>query len=76
MQSTIEITTPVCHTAAEVAGELRKLRTYVGGVAREQGLRVGSSGTHPFSLFERQRITAATATGTSSTRCSTSRVAS
>ena len=27
-------------------------------VGREQGLRVGSAGTHPFSLFERQRITA------------------
>jgi carboxylate-amine ligase len=30
----------------------------VSGIAREQGLRVGSAGTHPFSLFERQRITA------------------
>ena len=28
------------------------------GIAREQGMRVGSAGTHPFSLFERQRITA------------------
>jgi carboxylate-amine ligase len=27
-------------------------------VARDKGLRVGSAGTHPFSLFERQRITA------------------
>jgi carboxylate-amine ligase len=27
-------------------------------IAREQGMRVGSAGTHPFSLFERQRITA------------------
>src|SRR5207342_760622 len=31
---------------------------YVTLVAREHSLRVGSSGTHPFSLFERQRITA------------------
>jgi len=38
--------------------ELTKLRGYVCGVARGQGLRVGSAGTHPFSLFERQRITA------------------
>ncbi len=30
----------------------------MSGVAREQGLRVGSAGTHPFTLFERQRITA------------------
>ena len=28
------------------------------GVAGEKNLRVGSAGTHPFSLFERQRITA------------------
>jgi carboxylate-amine ligase len=34
------------------------LRSYVTGIAREKGLRVGSAGTHPFSLFERQRITA------------------
>jgi len=58
MQSTIEIATPVCHTAADVEAQLRKLRTYVIEVAREEGLRVGSAGTHPFSLFERQRITA------------------
>jgi carboxylate-amine ligase len=58
MQSVIEIATPVCHTPADVERELRKLRRYVGGVARGHGLRFGSAGTHPFSLFERQRITA------------------
>jgi carboxylate-amine ligase len=58
MQSVLEIATPVCRTAIEVDDELRKLRGYVTGVAREQGMRVGSAGTHPFSLFERQRITA------------------
>ena len=58
MQSVLEISTPVCHTASDMDGELRKLRTYVTDIAREQGLRVGSAGTHPFSLFERQRITA------------------
>jgi glutamate---cysteine ligase / carboxylate-amine ligase len=58
MQSVLEIATPVCHTPAEVADQLRRIRGYVGRVAREQGLRVGSAGTHPFSLFERQRITA------------------
>jgi len=58
MQSVLEIATPVCQTPAEVEAELRKLRGYVTGLAREQGLRVGSAGTHPFSLFERQRITA------------------
>jgi glutamate---cysteine ligase / carboxylate-amine ligase len=58
MQSVLEIATPICRTAAEVEEELRKLRAYVTGIAREQGMRVGSAGTHPFSLFERQRITA------------------
>jgi glutamate---cysteine ligase / carboxylate-amine ligase len=58
MQSVVEIATPVCRTAGDVAHELRTLRSYVGRVAGERGLRVGSAGTHPFSLFERQRITA------------------
>jgi glutamate---cysteine ligase / carboxylate-amine ligase len=58
MQSVIEITTPVCRTPAEVERELSGLRSYVTEVARDKGLRVGSAGTHPFSLFERQRITA------------------
>src|SRR6186997_944098 len=58
MQSVLEIATPVCRTAAEVDTELRKLREYVTSVAGQKSLRVGSAGTHPFSLFEAQRITA------------------
>ena len=58
MQSVLEIATPVCHRPADIEEQLRKIRGYVSEVAREQGLRVGSAGTHPFSLFERQRITA------------------
>jgi carboxylate-amine ligase len=58
MQSVVEISTPVCNTVADVDAELRKLRGLVSGIARERGMRVGSAGTHPFSLFERQRITA------------------
>jgi carboxylate-amine ligase len=58
MQSVLEISTPVCRTAGDVESELRRLRSYVTETARSQDLRVGSAGTHPFSLFERQRITA------------------
>jgi carboxylate-amine ligase len=58
MQSVLEVATPVCHTPTDVAEQLRKLRTYVGGIAGARGMRVGSAGTHPFALFERQRITA------------------
>src|SRR5437016_5997415 len=45
MQSVLEIATPVCHTPAEVAAQLRHIRGYVCGIAREQGMRVGSAGT-------------------------------
>jgi glutamate---cysteine ligase / carboxylate-amine ligase len=58
MQSVLEVATPVCHTPADVAAQLGLLRGYVTDVAGRQGMRVGSAGTHPFSLFERQRITA------------------
>jgi carboxylate-amine ligase len=58
MQSVIEITTPVCSSPAEVELQLRRLRAYVAKVAGGEGCRFASAGTHPFSLFERQRITA------------------
>jgi glutamate---cysteine ligase / carboxylate-amine ligase len=58
MQSVLEIATAVCRTAGDVQHALLELRELVTSVASDHGLRVGSSGTHPFSLFERQRITA------------------
>jgi glutamate---cysteine ligase / carboxylate-amine ligase len=58
MQSVLEIATPVCRDAAEVESQLRTLRGYVAATASQRGMKVGSAGTHPFSLFERQRITA------------------
>ena len=58
MQSVLEVATPVCHTPTDVAAQLQRLRAYVGGIAAERGMCVGSAGTHPFALFERQRITA------------------
>ena len=58
MQSVLEVTTPVCRTAADVMHSLAQLRGYVADIARTEGCRFGSAGTHPFSLFERQRITA------------------
>jgi glutamate---cysteine ligase / carboxylate-amine ligase len=58
MQSVLEVATPVCRTAGDADRELRRLRTAVRNIAADNGLRMGSAGTHPFSLFERQRITA------------------
>src|SRR5918911_1073369 len=51
MQSVLEVTTPVCRTPSDVDSALRGLRAYVGEIARGKGLRFGSAGTHPFSLF-------------------------
>ncbi len=56
-QSLLEVHTPVCSTTAEADQELRRLRTRVAELAGILELRVGSAGTHPFSLFERQRVT-------------------
>jgi carboxylate-amine ligase len=58
MQSVLEIATPVCTSAGDVMRELCRLREFVRSLAHERGMRVGSAGTHPFSLFEKQRITA------------------
>jgi carboxylate-amine ligase len=58
MQSVLEIATPVCRNAGDVLGWLTTLRGYVTEIAHGHAMRVGSAGTHPFSLFERQRITA------------------
>jgi carboxylate-amine ligase len=58
MQSTLEVATPVCRSAGEADQALRRLREAVREIATDNGLRMGSAGTHPFSLFERQRITA------------------
>jgi glutamate---cysteine ligase / carboxylate-amine ligase len=58
MQSVLEIATPVCRTAGDAHRELARLRAFVGEMAGSRALRFASAGTHPFSLFERQRITA------------------
>src|SRR3982751_1638713 len=58
MQSVLEVTTPVCRTAGDAYRALAQLRGYVAEIARSEGCRFALAGTHPFSLFERQRITA------------------
>lgn len=56
-ESLIELHTPVCASVADAERELRRLRAHGFAVAAANGLRLGSAGTHPFSLFERQRVT-------------------
>jgi carboxylate-amine ligase len=49
--------TAVCRDAADLGRELRRLRRHIAEAAAAQQLVFASAGTHPFSLFERQRIT-------------------
>ncbi|HST41886.1 MAG TPA: carboxylate-amine ligase [Conexibacter sp.] len=56
MESVLEIaTTPQPDTAAAGA-ELRALRRQVIDAAAGRGLAIGSAGTHPFAMWEQQRI--------------------
>jgi glutamate---cysteine ligase / carboxylate-amine ligase len=58
MESVCEIaTTPVANTA-EAGAQLRSLRRTVNQVAQQSGLAIGSAGTHPFALWEDQRVVA------------------
>ncbi len=57
-ESQIEIGTPVCRTLAEVRAELVRLRRGVVEAAERDGSRIAAAGTHPFSHWEGQRVTA------------------
>ena len=46
------------HARGRAPSSCARSARFVCEIARERGMRVGSAGTHPFSLFERQRITA------------------
>jgi glutamate---cysteine ligase / carboxylate-amine ligase len=56
MQSVLEISTNVCRSAGEAAGQLEDLRRRVRETAESKGLTIGSSATHPFAKWEEQRI--------------------
>jgi carboxylate-amine ligase len=56
MQSVLEISTNVCRSAAEAAGQLEDLRRRVRETAEARGLTIASAATHPFAKWEEQRI--------------------
>jgi len=56
-ESVLEIHTAICRDVPSLDRELRRLREHVGEAAANEGLVFASAGTHPFSLFELQRIT-------------------
>jgi glutamate---cysteine ligase / carboxylate-amine ligase len=58
MESVLEIATKPAANAAEAGMQLRALRRQVRDAAALRGLAIGSAGTHPFALWEDQRIAA------------------
>ena len=58
MESVVEVMTTPAGSVAEVSEQLRGLRRTVQATASECGLAIASAGTHPFALWEEQRIVA------------------
>jgi carboxylate-amine ligase len=56
MESVCEIATTPCDDAAAAGRQLDGLRRLVMGAAGERGLAIGAAGTHPFAMWEDQRI--------------------
>jgi len=56
MESVLEISTDPCTTTAQAGAQLRALRAQVTATAARSGLTIGSAGTHPFAMWEDQRI--------------------
>ena len=58
MESVLEIATMPAANTAEAGEQLRALRNQVRDTAGHRGLSIGSAGTHPFAMWEDQRIVA------------------
>jgi carboxylate-amine ligase len=56
MESVCEIATTPCSDAAAAGRQLDRLRRLVTGAAEQRGLAIGAAGTHPFAMWEDQRI--------------------
>ncbi len=55
-QSVIEIGTGICKNIAEVRQDVGEMRTEIIRLARKNGMKVASAGTHPFSNWADQKI--------------------
>lgn len=56
-EAMIEVGTGICQNITEAREDVTRLRRVIADVARQSGMRIGSSGTHPFSLWQDQAIT-------------------
>jgi carboxylate-amine ligase len=58
MEGVCEIATTPVENTVQAGAQLRALRRTVNQVAQQHGLAIGSAGTHPFALWEDQRVVA------------------
>jgi glutamate---cysteine ligase / carboxylate-amine ligase len=58
MESVLEIATTPTRNAREAHLQLQELRRITQQTAEQRGLTLGSAGTHPFAMWEDQRIVA------------------
>jgi carboxylate-amine ligase len=58
MESVLEVSTDPCANTAEAGAQLRALRRQVIETAAAKNLAIGCAGTHPFAMWEDQRIVA------------------
>ena len=58
MESVLEISTDPCADMAQAGSQLRALRRQVVQTAAAKEMAIGSAGTHPFAMWEDQRIVA------------------
>src|SRR5207248_10791720 len=58
MESVLEVSTEACANIGEASAQLRALRGQVVQSAAAKNLAIGSAGTHPFAMWEDQRIVA------------------
>jgi carboxylate-amine ligase len=57
LTSQVEAISPVCRTLAEVRAEISRLRREVNEAAKQEGSRIATASTHPFSHWREQRTT-------------------
>jgi len=55
-QSVVEVGTGVCNDIKEASRQIKDLRTQICGLAKQNGLRLAASGTHPFADWRKQAI--------------------
>ena len=57
-QSVIELGTDICRDIHDARSQVIRLRSDLAALAEKQGLKIASAGTHPFSHWNEQLITA------------------